>query len=254
MTKELHIAAQYLSAAAISFLKKEEDDSHTNLIWDPATSSLLGHDLRGDELRMALNFKDLSIEFRRKGMVLAKLPLSQTRHFENVKWLAEVFRDFLFEDSYEFNLPYELPYEDFNMDYTFPYRNEHELKKQADLRNKAHTVLTELTVNHNEPSEVRTWPHHFDTAALLWISEMDSIGLGLAIPDCMSKEHYFYVSGWRGHGMMETSNFNRLKQGLWLKNSWKGAVLKARRRSLDEIRSFFENALMAYDQYAEKVA
>ena len=30
MEKQIHLAAQYLAAAGISFLEKEPDDSHTN--------------------------------------------------------------------------------------------------------------------------------------------------------------------------------------------------------------------------------
>ena len=254
MTKELHIAAQYLAAAAANFLKKEEGDTHLALTWDARTSSYLSSDLRGDELRMALNIRDLSIEFRRKGLVLAKLPLSQARHEENVKWLAEVFRDFLYETPYEFNVPYILPYEDLYADYSFPYRDDVKLRDLADLRNKVNTVLNELVLNHNEKAEVRTWPESFRTSALMWLSDTDSIGLGLAIPDGMMKDHYFYVSGFHGRDVMSTTSFSSLKKGIWVKDDWKGAVMKARGKSMDEVRSFFEEALAAYLQFAEKVA
>jgi hypothetical protein len=31
MEKQMHLASQYLAAAGLSFVKKQDDDSHTNL-------------------------------------------------------------------------------------------------------------------------------------------------------------------------------------------------------------------------------
>ncbi|MEQ8323622.1 MAG: hypothetical protein RIC15_11875 [Vicingaceae bacterium] len=254
MTKNLHIAAQYLAAASISFLTKENDDSHTNLAWDNSTKSLLSRSLRDDGLHMALSLKDFSIEFRRKEMVLAKVPLSQTRHGDNIKWISEVFRDLLYEHPYEFNLHYELPYDDVNQDYVFPYRDEVALKEHAELRSIAHNVLSEIAMNHNEPVEVRVWPHHFDSGSLLWMGEMDSLGIGLAMADSMIKQPYFYVSGWHGPEMTDTKGFSSLKKGSWLTDQWKGAVLKAKGKSVNEIRQFFNEAMERYRMCMEKVA
>lgn len=254
MTKELHIAAQYLAAAGISFLEKQNDDSHTNLGWDPNTKSIISRELREDGLHMALSYKDFSIELRLKDRVLAKIPLSQTRHRDNIKWLAEVFRDLLFEKDYKYEIHYELPYEDLDENYTFPYRDIESLEEFAKVRNTAHTVLSELSLTHNEPSEVRIWPHHFDTGTLLWLNDMESIGLGLSISDNMVKEYYFYASAWKGHEMMDTSEFNKLQNGEWLKDSWKGAILTAKDRSNDQVMSFYEEVLNTYQVYSEDVA
>lgn len=254
MTKEIHIAAQYIAAAGISFLEKQADDSHTNLGWDVRTSSIIGQNLNKDGLHMALSYLDFSIEFRRKERVLAKIPLSMSKHQNNIKWFEEVFRDLLFEKPYQFKLHYSLPYEDLNEDFVFPYRNEKNLRELILLRNMAYNVLTEISSGHNEKASVRIWPHHFDTGCLLWLSDMESIGIGLAIPDKMVDRYYFYVSGWRGHEMMDTTGFRSLSNGNWTKKQWKGAVLKAGGRSIDDVRQFFNEALDLYQKYANKVA
>lgn len=254
MTKEIHIAAQYIAAAGISFLEKQADDSHTTLNWDVKTSSLTGQFLREDGLHMALSYHDFSIEFRRKDRVLAKIPLSSSRHSDNVKWFVEVFRDLLFEKSYRYAFHYTLPYEDLNDDYVFPYRDQNQLNELSTLRNLAFTVLSELSSEHNESASVRIWPHHFDTGTLLWLNGMESIGLGLAIPDDMMNTYYFYASGWSGHEMMDTSKFQSLNQGNWKSDRWKGAVLPALGKNIDEVRYFFNEAMNAYLAYTEKVA
>lgn len=254
MTKELHIAAQYIAAAGISFLEKQADDSHTNLGWDIKSSSMTGQYLNEDGLHMALSYLDFSIEFRRKDRVLAKIPLSSSRHRDNIKWLEEVFRDLLFKKSYRYDLHYSLPYEDLNDDYVFPYRDEKRLNELAFLRSMAFTVLSEHASTHNETASVRIWPHHFDSGSLLWLSDMESISIGLATPDDMVDEYYFYASGWRGHQMMDTSKFQALKNGNWINGDWKGAVLTTKDKNIDEIRSFFTDVMSYYLSYAEKVA
>ena len=254
MTKELHIASQYIVAAGISFLEKQADDSHTNLGWDVKTSSMTGQYLKEDGLHMALSYLDFSIEFRRKDRVLAKIPLSSSRHGDNIKWIEEVFRDLLFKQPYHFKLHYSLPYEDLNVDYVFPYRDQNSLNELSVLRSIAFTVLSEHSSEHNEPTSVRIWPHHFDTGILLWLSDMESIGLGLSIPDKMVDQYYFYASGWQGHEMMDTSKFQPLNGGSWKSDQWKGAILPAKGKNIDEIRSFFAEVMSVYMSYAEKVA
>jgi hypothetical protein len=254
LTKELHIAAQYIAAAGISFLEKQADDSHTNLGWDVKSSSVTGQFLKEDGLHMALSYLDFSIEFRRKDRVLAKIPLSSSRHGDIIKWLEEVFRDLLFKSPYRYDLHYSLPYQDLNIDYVFPNHDQNILNELAALRSIAFTVLSEHSSEHNEPTSVRIWPHHFDTGSLLWLSDMDSIGLGLATPDEMVDQYYFYASGWSGHEMMDTSKFQSLKKGNWMNDQWKGAVLPAMGKNIDEVRSFFTEVMSTYMIYAEKVA
>lgn len=41
----MHLAAQYLAAAGISFVAKEDDDSHTNLGFSAETGSMTTHPL-----------------------------------------------------------------------------------------------------------------------------------------------------------------------------------------------------------------
>ena len=45
MEKQMHLAAQYLAAAGISFLEKKDDDSHTNLGFSIKDQCLYTHTL-----------------------------------------------------------------------------------------------------------------------------------------------------------------------------------------------------------------
>lgn len=58
----MHLAAQYLAAAGISFVEKKADYSHTNLGWSIDKQRLETHPLseKGDVL--ALNYNTFSLE------------------------------------------------------------------------------------------------------------------------------------------------------------------------------------------------
>ncbi|MEM1139447.1 MAG: hypothetical protein AAGH45_06145, partial [Pseudomonadota bacterium] len=51
------------------------------------------------------------------------------------------------------------------------------------------------------PSPVRIWPHHFDTAIYIQLTtstaeDAPGIGAGLAVPDALYGEFYFYTYPW----------------------------------------------------------
>jgi hypothetical protein len=54
--------------------------------------------------------------------------------------------------------------------------------------------------------------------------------------------------------MMDISGFRSLSMGNWTKKQWKGAVLKANGKSIDDIKRFFDEALGLYLNYKDKVA
>ena len=59
----MHLAAQYLAAAGISFVEKKADDSHTNLGWSIDKQRLETHSLSTDGDVLALNYNTFSLEW-----------------------------------------------------------------------------------------------------------------------------------------------------------------------------------------------
>ncbi|MDZ7646532.1 MAG: hypothetical protein U5K54_04800 [Cytophagales bacterium] len=63
-------------------------------------------------------------------------------------------------------------------------------------------VLEKIKSQFNWASPISVWPHHFDMGLYLPIAreeaghDIQSIGLGLAIPDAYVPEPYFYVNHW----------------------------------------------------------
>lgn len=242
-TETIHRAAQYLTAAAISCLEKKPDDSHTNMGWNSSRKTFTTRHLNDNELYLSLSLINFRLEFLKQDTVLASKPLSGVSHKEILNWLSEVFKDLKLNSPFTYNFHYDLPYSEMTDDYVFDKIDDAELSKEADLRDQAYKALKEIAQNIDEDAEVRIWPHHFDTGTLISLGNNSSIGLGLAIPDSMMDEYYYYVSGWKGSEMMPVSGLPELKNGRWEDGQWKGAILEANNSSLNDAKEFLNSAV-----------
>lgn len=125
--------------------------------------------------------------------------------------------------------------------------NDNGLKELKDLRTLAQSTLASFLKNHNLKSEIRVWPHHFDTGAYTILNDDFALGLGLAVPDSLVNEHYFYISGNKAHLTVNTSTFDSLTLGKWINNGYKGAVLPASKLNEKMALSFLNEAYTAYN-------
>lgn len=73
-----------------------------------------------------------------------------------------------------------------------------------------------------------------------------AIGLGLAVPDSLINDHYFYISGYKGHSGIDTSRFGSLPHGSWLNGSFKGAILPSSSVTVGMVNTFFTEAFNNY--------
>lgn len=232
-TEALHRAAQYLSAAGISFLDTSEDDSHTNLGWHEELLSLTTHPLNAMGDMLALNYESYSLDFvHAENGLLASFALSGARHLDLVNWIEHERQVLEIERPYRYELHYELPYEAITDAFVFPVIQQPELDRLAGQRTLVKSALRRASDAFHHYSTVRTWPHHFDTGSLGYLnntdeinSAVDSIGLGMAIPDAMVEDYYLYTSAWNGNAQPDLSTMPALSNGRWKNGDWKGAVL-----------------------------
>lgn len=129
--------------------------------------------------------------------------------------------------------------------YTFKL-NASELKELASLRTLAQSSLVATLKETGLESDVRIWPHHFDSGAYASLNDDIAVGFGLAIPDALVNEHYFYISGYKDHNGLDTSNFDALSLGEWKNVGFKGAVLPATKINKDQAVQFFTEAINTY--------
>ncbi|SIR33641.1 hypothetical protein [Maribacter ulvicola] len=242
MKIQMHLAAQYLAAAGISFLTKKDDDSHTNLGWSIEKQQLETHPLSSKGDILSLNYNTFSLEWNVSNNNASFL-LDGKTHQQVLQWLEETSRLFL-NKAYTYDFHYNLPY---SIDATYTFKlNVPELKYLAALRTLAQSSVVKTLNTTDLESSIRVWPHHFDLGAYASLAHKVSVGFGLAIPDDIINEHYFYISGYGEQGSLDTNNFEILSLGEWKNTSFKGAVLPVANVNEKEVLQFFAEAIGSY--------
>lgn len=241
-----HLASQYLATVGKSFLEPKSDDSHTNVGFYELDNTLRTWDLDSEGTYLAFNYNDFSLEWISNGKkdILA---LNGKSHSKIIPWISQMAAASNLDKPYTYDLHYDLPYSIDN-NFTFQFPNPEELKQLVSLRTVAQNALKSFLDKENLASDIRIWPHHFDTGAFVVLNDGTgkSIGLGMAIPDSMIDGHYFYISGYHGHDGLDVSTFKDLTQGEWKNDGFKGGVLRA--SNITEITAvqFFQEAYKAY--------
>ena len=241
MEKQMHLAAQYLAAAGISFLEKESDDSHTNLGFNIENGCLSTHTLseKGDVL--CLNYKSFTLEWK-SNQETKTFSLDGATHAEVLKWLTDTSKAFL-NKTYQYKFHYDLPYA-IDDAFTFKLADVSKLKALMNLRVLAQLVLENIDKQYNLNTSIRIWPHHFDTGIYSALPNSDiTIGLGLAIPDSICNNHYLYISGYKNGNTMDTSKLSKLESGEWKSNGFTGAILDTNTIVESQGVAFFKEAI-----------
>jgi len=246
MTTQMHLAAQYLAAAGISFVDKKDDDSHTNLGFSVEKGTLYTRKLDNKGIVLSLNYDLFTLEWNDTDSKNT-LRLDGTTHAEVIQWINRMAINSNTSVPYSYDIHYELPYQ-IKDDYVFKLEDLSALKILKEQRILAHTVLREFLDRNKLDSEIRIWPHHFDTGAFAPLEDEAglAIGLGLAIPDKAHNEYYFYISAYQGHDGVDTGNFKSLSLGEWKNEGFKGAILPVTGVNKDNGVTFFEEALSIY--------
>ncbi len=242
----LHLAAQYLAAAGISFLEKKDDDSHTNIGFSVEEGSMYTRPLNDMADTLSLNYERFTLEWNSFD-TRTIFRLDGATHEEVLIWLNEVISSSGFSTSYTYKLHYDLPYSIKN-DFTYKLLNKNRLQELLHFRILAQMVLESFVEEHRLKSEIRVWPHHFDTGAFVTLEDDSgiSIGLGLAVPDSICSKHYLYISGYRGHESLDTSGFEDLSIGVWKTGDYKAAILPVNDINEETALNFFNEAFSAY--------
>ncbi len=246
MVKQVHLAAQYLAGAGISFIKKRDDDSHTNIGWSKDSHELSTWPLsdKGDQLSLSLKTFSLIWSNPEKRI---EFPLNGKSHLEVKTWIKSQAKSNI-GMIYIYHLHYELPYPFPSDDSTFKLESKAELSRISGLFDIGQSSFATVLKKQELTSDLRIWPHHFDLGAYTVASESLSIGFGLAVPDSAIDDFYFYVSGYNGDDSVETKNFKALSIGEWQTAEWKAATLRATRVKEDSATNFLTEAIHAFRQ------
>ncbi|MEO9894162.1 hypothetical protein [Aurantibacter sp.] len=244
----IHLAAQYLAAAGISFLDEKDDDSHTNLGFDTKNGFLETWPLNEKGGKLALDYQLFSLHWINKQTIETTLNLDGKTHDEIIKWITEITKNLSPNKSYKYNLHYELPYEKITDGFIFSKPQVNELNKMLSYRTIAQHVLEDVVDKMKMKTTFRIWPHHFDTGGYESFNSDNniSVGCGMAIPDNMINDFYLYTAGYKGHDGIDISKFEPLTIGNWMNEGFKGAVLNMKDVDETKAKNFFNESIEKY--------
>ena len=222
--RQIHIASQYLAAAAISFLEKKPDDSHTNLGWDPINNRLMTHSIGNNQI--GINLATANLEWFINGKLDASIDLQESTHREILNWFIEAVNRNGIEKDYIYDFHYDLPYDALDEENIFSF-DKKEMMRYAVNLTKAQRSFNAFLIENKLTSAIRVWPHHFDLGFYTSLDDTGDLFMsgGLAMADTMVDELYFYAAGWIKGVAINSRTYTGLEKGEW-RNDWDGAILR----------------------------
>ncbi|MDT0539412.1 hypothetical protein [Croceitalea sp. P059] len=243
---EFHLASQYLAMAGKSFLEAKDDDSHTNLGFFKEDNTIRTWSLDNSGTYLAFSFDSFALQW---GTDEAKVSfaLKGKSHADIISWISKMAVASKIDKPYNYDLHYDLPFNQ-NDNYVFELSDKEILNNLLQLRILAQDVLKIFLNKQKLESDIRIWPHHLDTGAFFVLKDDSgkSIGMGMAIPDSLIDDHYFYISGYKGHNSLNPDNFSKLTHGEWKNNGFKGAILPSSNTTQKQALQFLDEAFHQY--------
>ncbi len=261
-----HHAAQYIAMVGRHLIPQQADDSNTNMEFDPETGILVGNPLsNGMKVGLHLDSLDLAI-LDQAGHEIKTLPLNGKTKKQGFIDLKEALTSLGIDTGTLKNeLHYQVPVHALDKGAIFSVPDKQYLHENLLYRNNARLVMQEVVADMENAEPVKIWPHHFDTGSFVSFAKnekgefIQTIGLGLAIPDSMIEVPYYYLSFWDADSGNKPGNFAALTHGKWMMPDWNGAVLSLsdvlQKTSADEqhklVYNFFKEAVNAAVNYLE---
>jgi hypothetical protein len=250
---QLHYAVQFGTAAGISFLDPRPDDSHTNLEWVPALSSLLSRVIPANKsFRIGLRPADLTLLLvTEKDQPIARYRLHGRTIVEATQWIREQIAP-LGVDAARYTLKrhYDIPEHAVALGDSFDGSDRSQFEELSKWFSNGASILGSLARSIHDASEVRCWPHAFDIATLIPVGHDHTIGVGLEPGDNYYDEPYFYVSMHPQPSATQARSRPLWGRGTWHTRGWMGAVLTGSRlegasKQEWQVREFVDSAVSA---------
>jgi hypothetical protein len=250
---QLHHAAQFASAAGISFLESRSDDRHTNLEWIPALAGLFSRPVPSrTPFRVGVKPADLSILIvTENDQPFAQYRLHGKTIVEASQWIRSRLAA-LGEDPARYSLMrhFEIPLHSVSMGDAFDASDKAHFEELSRWFADGASLLVSIARSIHEASEVRCWPHHFDMATLVQLTPDRTIGIGLEPGDDYYDEPYFYVNMDPEPAASQARSRPLWGRGTWHTRGWIGAVLPGSRLGAAseqerQAREFIDSAVSA---------
>lgn len=230
--QQQHHAAQYIALVGKHLIPQQADDSNTNMEFVPEKGILLGNALpNGIKVGLQLNHLQI-ILYSDRNRILKTLSLNGKTKAEGFSALKESLSSLGIDTSAFTNeLHYEIPSHPLDKGAVFSVKDEKYFIENLKYRHNANMILSEIAAHMEHAESVKIWPHHFDTGSFVLFAKnkkgavSQTIGLGLAIPDSMVPEPYYYLSFWSEKDLPLPKKIPPPGKGRWMMPQWNGAVI-----------------------------
>lgn len=245
--RRIHYLTQILAKAGRTFIPKKEDDSHTNLYFDPEKNWIETHWIESPKgkVKLVLRITDFCMlwlnEKEEVIQVFATVKEYESDVIEALKKGVEKVG--LNSSGFEESMHYQIPDYSF-LNQPFAMINRHLLDEWMQLRSFGNEACEKVLGILDVEGIIRIWPHHFDTGIYISATENLGIGFGLAMEDKMVDAPYFYMTGYPIEGKLTYQDLPELGFGKWeITKGYNGAILPI--TDIEEVKN-------ALDEYIEK--
>jgi hypothetical protein len=227
--QKLHFLSQVIAKVNRSFVPAVADDSHSNMFFDPLSGCIYGRWFTTNDLclilRLNLNTQAFEL-INEKWTVLLSATFAGKKMGQVEEELAVALAPYNLSGLDIFSaMHYEMP--------NYPLANlaletlkVAERKTWTSYRMLANEACSNLSGLAQKRTEIRIWPHHFDTGIYFNAHPNLGVGFGLAMADTLIDEAYFYLSAYPQVGKIDFTNAPEMKAGKWiLSPDWNSAVL-----------------------------
>jgi hypothetical protein len=227
--RQFHWLSQVIAKANKAYVPEQKDESHTNLYFDPIKLRLLGRwiDAPRGKIMLALNLQSLSFQWLDAGQNILHEVSGLSKTSEELEKSVSEYPGSLNMDIELLLLPmyHEIP--DYKIEeLSRSDFSEEGLRSWFYFRDLANRASQDMLGHLQSQSEIRIWPHHFDTGIYTMVGADLGLGFGLAMEDKMVGQAYFYISGYKGESPISYENLKPLNSGKWfISEHWNGAVL-----------------------------
>ena len=228
--RQLHFLSQIITKANRTFVPRKEDDSHTNLFFDPLGNRITGRwiNAKTNKILFALNFETQAVEIIDETCKRQASITTINKHIEEIEQKIENrLPDFgLNPEGFDAPLHFEIPSYDFAKE-PIAKIEPVGMSQWKQFRQLANQACFELMGYIQSWAEVRIWPHHFDTGVyIVPIENKLGIGFGLAMEDSIAESAYFYLAGYPLKGEINYKDLPQSDSWQWkIHENWKGAAL-----------------------------
>jgi hypothetical protein len=228
---QLHYAIQFIAATGMALGTSQADGSQVTLDWSADVQGFIGRKVSGiHPFYVALEpiaLKSWILDDQQRAIAALSLPGKTMA--EALDWHRAELAKLGAEVSQMALLTYPDDFPDYSLAHGAAFENGDAAARKAVAAYFAHTrpLLQTLVASRAGASPLHIWPHHFDMATLIPLSESGedapTIGVGLSPGDSGYAQPYWYVTPWP---YPDPAALPRLPIGTWHTQGWVGAILR----------------------------